>query len=256
MCVSFHYCSDEAADHISASAVLVTSNPTNVLVAGGFNLNFITGFTKYTILPSVITALVACPLLFFLFRLTRPTSIPSRLVLPDIDPRTALIDPSGALFHGCLMITTLAVLVGGSFVPGDRIQVWEVTLAGGGIGLIHDLLVDWRRGPSSPQASVEELELDTPKGAATDLPNSPKPKTTITLPYLLRRFCLRFPVTSSTIKKLPIPLLPFAASMFILVRSLGYLGWIEVFADWLAEICTTPAKSVFFTGYLTALVLW
>lgn len=189
-----------------------------------------------------------------MFRSTRPNSIPSRLVLPEIDPRTALIDPSGALFHGCLMITTLAVLVGGSFVRGDRVQVWQVTLAGGGIGLLHDLFVDWKRGPTSPLVSVEELELDTPKSETRPLPNTLTKR--MTLPYLLRRFCLRFPVTSSTIKKLPIPLLPFAASMFILVRSLGHLGWIEVFAGWMAAICTTPAKSVFFTGYMTALVLW
>jgi len=51
-----------------ASAVLVSSNPTNVLLAQAFDLNFITGFTKFTIIPSVVSAIVGYVVLYTMFK--------------------------------------------------------------------------------------------------------------------------------------------------------------------------------------------
>jgi len=63
-------------------------------------------------------------------------------------------------------------------------------------------------------------------------------------------FRRRFPTTSLTLTRLPVPLVIFGFAMFILVRALDSLGWIAVFATWAARVCTSPAKTVFFLGPL------
>ena len=40
------------------------------------------------------------------------------------------------------------------------------------------------------------------------------------------------PTCSTVLKSLPIPLLPFAFSMFILVQGLVNTGWVKIFAHW------------------------
>jgi len=77
----------------------------------------------------------------------------------------------------------------------------------------------------------------------------------ITLPSVYRRISNRFPTLTSTLSRLPWTLLPFALAMFILVRSLGYLGWISIFATWMERVCINPAATVFFVGFMAALVL-
>ncbi|POW07287.1 hypothetical protein PSTT_08393 [Puccinia striiformis] len=44
-------------------------------------------------------------------------------------------------------------------------------------------------------------------------------------------------------------------AMFILISSLSHLGWVSVFARWLASVCTTPARAVYVTGLLGSMVL-
>jgi Na+/H+ antiporter NhaD/arsenite permease-like protein len=51
---------------------------------------------------------------------------------------------------------------------------------------------------------------------------------------LLRPFQTRLPTTYTVISHLPLALLPFAFSMFILVESLQHTGWIRVFGGWWA----------------------
>ncbi|TNY24321.1 hypothetical protein DMC30DRAFT_358620 [Rhodotorula diobovata] len=245
-----------------ASAALVSSNPTNVLIAGAWGLNFLTGFTAYTVLPAAVTALVAYPLLLFLFTFFHPSSsasspstsprqryIPSRLLPPDVDPRSALVDPPGAVFHASLMLVTLGTLVGTSFLH-DRVQVWMVTAPAGVLAFLRDVWSE-RHAPKAE----EEIELE----AAPTRPVEPPPVRAQSRKWTVQRVvaktCRRFPTTTSTVSRLPLSLLPFAGGIFVLARALTATGWTDVFATWLVRVCVSPAATVFFVGYVTALFL-
>lgn len=357
-----------------ASAVLVSSNPTNVLLAQAFDLNFITGFTKFTIIPSLASAVVGFILLYSIFKgLTVPEShvstspppegtsktepdqgskqikldpiafylhrihkiprslfawipranyIPDTLNQPIVNPRSVLIDPPGAIFHGTLMVTTLILLVGTTFIK--TASVWHVTMPAGVLAFIRDILWDLR-SHNRKRLQVEEQELGKEENelgkdlvqsqAAGDpshaskadqdsqetrtsskpadmsqpimlpqpppqlhlasdsipaigpvvpikegeiLPCSPS-KASENQKWNVARFIetvtRRFPCTTQTVKHLPLPLLPFAMSMFILISSLGHLGWVTIFARWLASLCTTPARTVYIVGLIGSLVL-
>ncbi|KAL8277058.1 hypothetical protein RQP46_010592 [Phenoliferia psychrophenolica] len=250
-----------------ASAVLVSSNPTNVLLAGAFKLNFLTDYTAFTILPSVLTALVAFPLTYFTFILRHPSSrestdpharseyIPAQILPPDINPRSALLDPRGAVFHATLMLTTLAILVGTSFVPGGKVEVWMVTAAGGIIAFLRDIWSERNvKRTAAPTHSPDDVELDV-AGATRATKSPPARRPRLSLPYLAKLLSERFPMTSSTISRLPLSLLPFAGGTFILARALTSLGWTSIWAGWLSKIATTPAHAVFFLGFFIPFVM-
>lgn len=123
----------------TASAVLVSSNPTNVLITGSFDLNYLTDFTKWTVLPSLIPAALNYPILLLMFW----KRIPKTLVPLTEDPWSKLRDRRGALFLSILMLVTVAVLVGTSFVPGHGAEVWMVTMPAGVTAFLYNVVSDW-----------------------------------------------------------------------------------------------------------------
>ncbi|KAE9986613.1 hypothetical protein EG328_005222 [Venturia inaequalis] len=279
----------------TASAVLVSSNPTNILITGSFSLNYITEFTKWTILPSIVPAILNYPILLFMFR----KKIPKTITPLTEDPWTKLRNRRGAIFFSSLMAVTLTVLVGTTFVPGGAVQVWMVTAPAGILALFFDMLCDLRfkksqedairRESTDPAADYPHSEKDhtadgkadfgastglspsntkskqrESKGEETDIaPSTPDlaPKerslknSPTTLTSLLRSLSHRFPGTTRTVTRLPIALLPFAMCEFILVRGLQQRGWITVFARGFANACTSPAATVFFFGFVCAAFL-
>lgn len=276
----------------TASAVLVSSNPTNVLIAGSFGLNFLTGFTKWTILPSVIPAIVNFPILLAMFW----KQIPQTLVPLQDNPWSKLRDPTGAVFFSTLMLVTVGVLVGTSFVPGHVVEVWMVTAPAGILAFLFDLGSDWwqqkqrrtihergladaaaemrpidrtgsrtsstrRRQSSTPPPSrrLPQHTLSTNPSSAATKQASPDPdhdpKEPRTLTTLCRSLRQRFPGTAQTLSRLPLLLLPFAACQFILVRGLAQRSWIRTFAHASARACTTPLSSSFFFGFIAAALL-
>ncbi|MBW0468694.1 hypothetical protein O181_008409 [Austropuccinia psidii MF-1] len=355
-----------------ASAVLVSSNPTNVLLAQAFDLNFLAGFTKYTILPSLSSAIIGFFLLYIIFKtfsvpdthvsssppphiddasnfaphnpshanlslnasskfhrkifsafkwIPRANYIPDRLHQPKVPPWSALVDPQGAFFHGILMVATLITLVGTSFLKS--VSVWQVTLPAGVLALVRDIVCDIRSQsqkvssseahglhnfdhnatlqvqetsvavphfiPNSKHVEQKDIKsLDDEPPLVTE-PRCPVPSHTASrtpqvfhqntstqlttgfntqtfnssarssekrnLATLTHSVTRHFPTTSRTLKNLPLPLLPFAVSMFILISSLGHLGWVRVFARWLARWCTTPARTVYSVGFLGSMIL-
>ncbi|KAL2421175.1 hypothetical protein ABEF95_004714 [Exophiala dermatitidis] len=266
----------------TASAVLVSSNPTNILIAGSFSLNFLTGFTKWTILPSIIPAILTYPILMVMFW----KKIPKTLTPLTDNPWLKLRDRPGAIALSILMLVTVAVLVGTSFVPNQAVEVWMVTAPAGVLAFLFNLVRDWwdlkdqRHGQITDPAAGNHLADDTgvePTEKAAERSSSPADPGPIsadagpspslgpeekpteheptTLVSLVKRLARRFPGTTRTILRLPIPLLPFAMCEFILVRGLQQRGWIEVFARGFANACTTPAKAVFFMGFVSAAFL-
>lgn len=204
------------------------------------------------------SALVAYPLLLSIFTIFRPSNsphsastssprqryIPARLLPPDVDPRSALIDPSGAIFHASLLLITLCTLVGTSFVK--NVEVWMVTMPAGVIAFLRDVWSE-RRPPNVKR--TEEIEMEAPT-RPLDPPKSPLTPSTrhYSLPYLLRKLTARFPTTTTTISRLPFSLVLFAGGIFVLARSLTERGWTDIFAGWLSKICVNPAATVFFVG--------
>ncbi|TKY84989.1 hypothetical protein EX895_006069 [Sporisorium graminicola] len=264
-----------------SSAVLVSSNPTNLVIATGFDVNFIT-YTAYMVLPAFGSAVggLAAMLVFFRNREeggsskaaedeqdkstirkfvenvpvigsriqrrssnsqirqrstapvdtadrsytngdgnataertggTTPASdtasttpittkvhkkstqpliyIPETIIRPDVDPRAALVDKTGAIFGSIVMAATLATLVGTSVVGG--VKVFEIAVPGAVLCFVRDGVADWLRwrklqlektkpeeigegvaaegesGRSKTAARVvEEIELDTVPAAA------------------------------------------------------------------------------------------
>jgi len=270
----------------TASAVLVSSNPTNILIAGSFSLNYLTDFTKWTILPSIVPAILTYPILAGMFW----KKIPRTLTPLEIDPWSKLRDRTGAIVLSSLMLVTVAVLVGTSFVPGHAVEVWMVTMPAGVSAFLFEVASDlWRprkqKGVVHQQAtdpSAEDHAVDRTGAAQTqdqlpldELTKSPQeepepePESPPSLEFdhkyspskgksftsLMRTLARRFPGTSRTLVRLPIPLLPFAMCEFILVRGLEQRGWIAVFARGFANACTTPARTVFFMGFVSAAFL-
>ncbi|CAE6416154.1 unnamed protein product [Rhizoctonia solani] len=122
-----------------ASAVLVSSNPTNLVVAGGFEISFLV-FTANLVLPVFASAIAVYPVLrWFLFR--SEGLIPATIFAQDLDPKAALVDSRGAIFGSALMITTLLVLVGTS-AGGLHVEVWMITVPAAIIMFLRDVSHD------------------------------------------------------------------------------------------------------------------
>jgi hypothetical protein len=78
---------------------------------------------------------------------------------------------------------------------------------------------------ASSSASPEPQQPPTQTPSSSDSP-------TPTLLKPIQKFTKTFPTASLVISRLPLQLIPFAFSMFILVEALSYTGWIRVFATW------------------------
>ena len=273
----------------TASAVLVSSNPTNILITGSFGLNFLTGFTKWTVLPSLVPAALNYFVLLAMFW----KRIPKTLTPLTEDPWTKVRDRVGAIFYSSLMLITVVVLVGTSFVPNEAVQVWMVTMPAGILAFLFNVFSDVFRQKTQHElvrrqstdlatephpisldtlstvnasgittaASVEKRNTACPRANDSETLKSPtkevspRPSAPATLLSSVHRLTARFPSTTQTLKRLPILLLPFAMSFFILVRGLSQRGWIHVFAIVFARACTTPTTTVFFMGFVSAAFL-
>lgn len=116
---------------------LYIGNPTNVVVAGAFNLTFIE-YSAWMLIPTFVCLGIAYILLRVIFKSQR--YLPRVIHPPDADPASVLIDETGAIFGLCLLGVCLATLVGTSFVHG--VSVWMVTMPFAVVMLLHDLWHD------------------------------------------------------------------------------------------------------------------
>ncbi|CBQ70540.1 conserved hypothetical protein [Sporisorium reilianum SRZ2] len=348
-----------------SSAVLVSSNPTNLVIATGFDVNFIT-YTAYMVLPafgSAVGGLVAM-LVFFRNRDdggspkasedegeekstirkivesvpvigsriqnqpstsqirqrstapvdstatpsktggTTPASdtastapitpkthkkrtqpliyIPETIIRPDVDPRAALVDKTGAIFGSIVMAATLATLVGTSVVGG--VKVFEIAVPGAVLCFVRDGVADWlrwrkmekekgrpaevgegRQVSGAAAGEGEAIELETVRAAAdgaASRADAQPASFSATAPTrsrnplrrliaLHRRLTTIFPTVSIVLARLPFPLLPFAFSMFILVQALAHVGFINILSAGLGRVCSAGyVPTAFFISFL------
>jgi Na+/H+ antiporter NhaD/arsenite permease-like protein len=245
--------------NFAASAVLISSNPTNLVLSGAFSLSFIT-YTSSVVLPFLAAALIVyLYLAYVLFRSAesiRPSievSYDDASVASDgvgIDrPSAALVDKTGAIFGSILLMATLGALVGTSTIG---IPVWRVTVPAATMMLSRDLWWDWRRrgthGAVAKEPGVEQSEAHLPS-APTELQNLPLSASrlnshnpggngrrqlalsTISSAWT-QRFVETFPTVYAVFRQLPLALVPFAFLMFVLVQGLTSQGWVRLFGNW------------------------
>ncbi|WVQ98459.1 hypothetical protein IAU59_005584 [Kwoniella sp. CBS 9459] len=242
------------------SALLVSSNPTNLVLTSAFGISFLK-YSAWMALPTVASVIVLYPLLRWAV-FNRKGLIPSTIHPPTLNPRDALTDPFGAVFGATIFIITVVVLVGlsaGHLLEGTE-GVWTVTAPAAALVLLRDLWRDHRRtrqrrstAPPGPSTTVKEkaavngcsestrrpnaAELTTTSAPMEKVPSDDGPDRAQTSSSSLTsapvsRITSTFPTTCHVIASLPLALLPFAFSFFILVEGLQHTGWIRVFGGW------------------------
>lgn len=206
-----------------------------MVLTGAFSISFIS-YTAHVILPFLAAAICVYPVLTLgLFRSTR--LIPSSLNLNfgDDENESALVDRQGAIFGSALMLITLAVLAGTSTIG---VPVWQVTVPAGLVMLLRDMYHDWsynrtlnsQRQASTP--SIHELQ-DTSTPTTSPTPSTPEKSDISSFTRMhIKVVSDRYPTVSAILSRLPVPVLPFAFLMFILIQGLSTKGWIELFAVW------------------------
>ncbi|KAG8816307.1 hypothetical protein FRC17_000367 [Serendipita sp. 399] len=247
-----------------ASAVLVSSNPTNLVLSGAFSISFFT-YTAKIIVPVIAAALVILPLLLLLFR--DPKYIPRQLTPITLSPRSVLLDPFGGIFGATVLVITLCTLVATSFLHP---QVYLVTVPPAVIVFIRDVIHDIRdyrargveRGSGHGRESCErpdatdrtageavppnssedgskekrgtnrDIAIATPPADA-DIHQEEPPKEPIRrAPSTLNTLHTIFPNVLTILRLMPFSLVVFSFSMFILVQGLTVTGWVDVWASW------------------------
>ncbi|WVN88971.1 uncharacterized protein L203_104186 [Cryptococcus depauperatus CBS 7841] len=222
------------------SALLVSSNPTNLVLTSAFGINFLQ-YSAWLVLPTLASVVVLFPLARWVF-FRGKNLIPTELHPPPVTPRDALVDPVGAVFGAVLFAATVAVLIGLSAggVIGGTVGVWTVTAPAAVVLFLRDVSRDWTENRVDRERSKEAGAVDSDVEAEGKR-----------LPWLKIRE--RFPIVSANLSHLPIALVPFAISFFILVEGLQHTGWIAVFGRWWGawERVGGVAGSVWLMGVLS-----
>ncbi|KZS87743.1 hypothetical protein SISNIDRAFT_476169 [Sistotremastrum niveocremeum HHB9708] len=215
-----------------ASAVLVSSNPTNLVLSEVFSLSF-ASYTANLILPVLAAAAVSLPVVLYQFR--NPAYIPSTIPSVTVDTKSILIDRPGAIIGSILTLCTLVTLVGTSPL---KIPVWEVTVPPALIMLSRDILHDLKTAHYVRQSNANptqgDFEIDNTEISPAGYHHRPPPSWVEHPLKWLSLIRQRFPTTVTILTRLPLSLLPFAFSMFILVQGLTNAGWTAIFAEWWA----------------------
>lgn len=241
--------------------VLVSSNPTNLVLSGAFSISF-TKYTAHVFLPFLAAAVLVFPVLLFLFRTNDliPRSIDITGVHGAINPTSVLVDKNGAVFGGSLLLVTLGVLVGTSTIG---VPVWQVTVPPAVIMLCRDIYHDLYRAQdisSNENPAEQAVELrKIPTGSAEPVsPNQESLPVSRSFQYLssVSFYTSRFPTITSVLRRLPVALLPFAFLMFILVQGLTTKGWVELLAKWWSHWVTKtgPVGAVAGMGLLSCIL--
>lgn len=125
------------------SALLVSSNPTNLVLTSAFGISFLQ-YSAWLALPTLAGMVVLFPVVRWgVFR----SRIPRTLNPPKVNPKDSLIDPWGGIFGTVLFILVIILLVSLSAVGLlEGVQgVWSITAPAGIIMFLrdcwHDLIV-------------------------------------------------------------------------------------------------------------------
>lgn len=196
------------------SALLYVGNPTNLLVAGAFQLDFL-GYAAWMALPTLAAGAVNAGLLYRLFRRQLAQPLPAEAPAA-LSPAAALTDRPGALLGTLLLAGCIAGL---AVAPRLDIPMWSVAVSAAG-ALLAILVL--RRS----RARLLRLDLIREGGAGV----------------------------RDTLGRMPWTIVPFVLSMFISVEALRRLGLMAEAGRWMASAAAgSPAVCVFLYGCGSAL---
>ncbi|KAL2264582.1 hypothetical protein VTJ83DRAFT_7092 [Remersonia thermophila] len=180
-----------------ASAILVSSNPTNLVLAGAFQIRFI-DYTAVMIAPVILTGLILFPFLLHIV-FSSESLVPRRIELHQYDgtrgrpvnPNIPNARPAGenedesvfnpfldrksAIFGSVLMAATLiAVLSLNAATAGsEHIPVYYIALPAAGVMLTWDISLGWiqrketREVARKGREEMERLRLEGSRSEAT-----------------------------------------------------------------------------------------
>lgn len=138
------------------SALLVSSNPTNLVLTSAFGISFLS-YSAWLALPTIASLIVLFPVLrWVVFR--KEGMIPRKLTPPTNDPANALHDPWGALIGGGLFLVTIICLIALSAVGKlEGVEgVWTVTAPAAILILIRDAVHDLMKRKEGRKEGVKK----------------------------------------------------------------------------------------------------
>ncbi|KAK3823030.1 MAG: arsenical pump membrane protein-domain-containing protein [Benniella sp.] len=134
-----------------ASMALYIGNLTNVVACQAYKISFLE-YSAWMLLPC-FAAIAACYIMLRInFR--HEKYIPKHLPTPEVDPRSCLVDPFGAIFGLSVLALSLICLIGTSFA---HVSVWIVTGPFAVLTLVRDIWYDYQgqfKGVHGPQVST------------------------------------------------------------------------------------------------------
>lgn len=138
-----------------ASAILVSSNPTNLVLSAAFGLSFLE-YSAWMVLPTLAAAVVLYPVIALQYR----SQLRQPIRPPDVDPRSALVDPAGAVWASVVFILAVVVLVVLSATGQlhGAAGVWSVAAPAAVLVALRDMWHDWRhRGQRGKDIELDDL---------------------------------------------------------------------------------------------------
>ncbi len=102
------------------SMMLYIGNPTNILIAGAFNINFFSYFIKMFV-PTLVAGLTNLIIVYTIFY----NKINHPLIKPDIDPSLAIKDKQGTII-GLIVLTLCIIFL--SISQYIHITIWKISL--------------------------------------------------------------------------------------------------------------------------------
>ncbi|KAF9345653.1 hypothetical protein BGX26_002903, partial [Mortierella sp. AD094] len=130
-----------------ASMALYIGNLTNVVACQAYKISFLE-YSAWMLLPC-FASIAACYIMLRInFR--HEKYIPKVLKSPDVDPRSCLVDPVGAIFGLSVLTCSLACLIGTSFA---HVSVWIVTGPFALLTLARDIWYDSQGKFKGPRAA-------------------------------------------------------------------------------------------------------
>lgn len=183
-------------------------------------------------------------------------TIPPAIHPPLINPREALLDPVGAVFGASVFVITILALVGlsaGGLLEG-KVGVWTVTAPAAAVIFVRDVGRDFFKHNEERERggaiNVDEKHPGLPASSTRALAHSSKISSSVAPQPTCSAM---FPTVKRIISHLPLALVPFAFSFFILVEGLQHTGWIALFGRWWGdwERVGGVAGSVWLMGMLS-----
>lgn len=239
------------------SMLLFIGNPTNIVVAQAFNLDFV-GYSRWMALPTVAAGITCLVVLYIIFSHLNAIDLPI-----TVQPQNAwanFIDFPGAIF-GSIAFVICIIFIATSSVT--KIDIWIVTVVGAVLMIGKDAVFDfhlYRRRQSAPSApegdqhnSVELKEHtgDEPVVLDFEATAAPSAAAPASAPA---------PVLPIVISRLPWKVAPFVIGVFILVETMSITGLTGFFAKSFSQAvgssdsAASVLASIFLAGITSSIV--